>query len=204
MQQHLWWASKLWMTALAAALAGCASDPVTVQSVQPAKTTVAASSSAPRVMLLPSLVQSCPPGPLKTTADPRDPLVAIEPEDALRPEALNAHVCWGGGLHRIEAVREDRDCMTLLLAGVDKQGYLSWSRKNSFFKACGAGPYDRQLLQPFTLVWLSGKVTGRAEFAGTPIPVIEIETLYRGSDCLEGDDSPQCVHSYLQPLKKPR
>ena len=84
------------------------------------------------------------------------------------------------------------------------QAGLGWPREPRFFKACGKGPYDRQLLQPFTLVWLSGKVTGQAEFAGTPIPVIEIDALYRGSDCLEGDTAPQCVHSYLQPLKKPQ
>ncbi|MDR0214473.1 MAG: hypothetical protein LBJ15_10775 [Comamonas sp.] len=94
--------------------------------------------------------------------------------------------------------------MILLHAEFTEQGFLSWPREESFFKACGAGPYDRQLLQPFILAWVSGKVTGQAEFAGTPIPVIEIDALYRGSDCLQGDTAPQCVHSYLQPLKKPQ
>lgn len=128
----------------------------------------------------------------------------MNPRQALQAGALNARVCWAGGLRTIAAVGEQRDCMVLLLAGFSEQGFLSWPREASFFKACGAGPYDRQLLQPFTLVWVSAKVTGQAEFAGTQIPVIEIDALYRGSDCQQGDTAPQCVHSYLQPLKKPQ
>lgn len=108
------------------------------------------------------------------------------------------------GLRTIDSVSEQRDCMVVLYAEFSEQGFLSWPREASFFKACGAGTYDRQLLQPFTLVWVSAKVTGQAEFVGTQIPVIEIDALYRGSDCLQGDTAPQCVHSYLQPQKKPQ
>ena len=135
-------------------------------------------------------MQSCHPEPLRGAAALAGPFTDINPRQALQGSAQGARVCWGGGLRTLQAET--------------KEGYLSWPREATFFKACGRGAYDRQLLQPFTLVWISGKVTGQAEFTGTPIPVIEIDALYRGSDCLEGDTAPQCVHSYLQPLRKPQ
>ena len=148
-------------------------------------------------------MQSCHPEPLRGAAALAGPFTDINPRQALQSSAQGARVCWGGGLRTLQAVSADRDCMVLLQVET-QEGYLSWPREATFFKACGRGAYDRQLLQPFTLVWISGKVTGQAELAGTPIPVIEIDALYRGSDCLEGDTAPQCVHSYLQPLRKPQ
>ena len=161
-------------------------------------------STTPIKPLVQAMQPSCHPEPLTGAAALAGPFTELSPRQALQAGALNARVCWAGGLRSIEAVGEQRDCMVLLHAEFSEQGFLSWPREASFFKACGAGPYDRQLLQPFTLVWVSAKVTGQAEFAGTPIPVIEIDALYRGSDCQQGDTAPQCVHSYLQPQKKPQ
>ena len=132
------------------------------------------------------------------------PFTDINPAQAMQAEALGARVCWGGGLRTLKAVSEDRDCMIFLQATYNEKTGISWPSGTSFFKACGPGPYPRELLEQFTLAWVSGKVTGRAEFVGLPIPVIEIDALYRGSDCIEGDTAPQCVHSYLQPLKRPQ
>lgn len=183
MQCSSWWC----LLGLSALLAGCGtvSEPATTAEQQ-AQTQ-----------------QSCHPEPLRGVAALAGPFTDINPRQALQGSAQGARVCWGGGLRTLEAVSAERDCMVLLQAE-SKGGYLSWPREATFFKACGRGAYDRQLLQPFTLVWISGKVTGQAEFTGTPIPVIEIDALYRSSDCLEGDTAPQCVHSYLQPLRKPQ
>ncbi|QXZ11445.1 hypothetical protein KUF54_15100 [Comamonas sp. Y33R10-2] len=92
--------------------------------------------------------------------------------------------------------------MVMLYAELSPKIIWGWPREASFFMACGPGHYDRKLLQPFTLGLISGKVMGQAEFAGVPIPVIEIEAFYRASDCLQGDTSPQCVHGHIQPQKK--
>ena len=189
MQCSSWWC----LLGLSALLAGCGTVPD--PAFGPADATTAVQQTP--------VQQSCHPEPLRGAAALAGPFTDINPPQALQGSALGARVCWGGGLRTLQAVSAERDCMVLLQAE-RKGGYLSWPREAAFFKACGRGTYDRQLLQPFTLVWISGKVMGQAEFAGTPIPVIEIDALYRSSDCLEGDTAPQCVHSYLQPLRKPQ
>ena len=193
MQQGSWWGYGALPVVLSAALAACTSIPAGLSSP----------ATQPPVQ---AVQQSCHPEPLTGAAALLGAFADITPTQALQAEAAGARVCWGGGLRTLQAVSEDRDCLVLLQAEFSEQAGLGrpWPREPRFFNACGNGPYDRQLLQPFTLVWLSGKVTGQAEFAGTPIPVIEIDALYRGSDCLEGDTAPQCVHDYLQPLKKPQ
>lgn len=189
---------------MALALAGCgSSSPVTA----PENRVSAGAQPVPSITSMPSAAAvqaSCHPAPLTGAAALLGPFTVITPTRALKADALNARVCWGGGLRTLQAVSQERDCMLLLQFENSEKTGVRWPQENHFFKACGRGPYDRQLLEQFTLVWVSGKVTGQAEFAGTPIPVIEIDALYRGSDCLEGDTSPQCVHDYLQPLKKPQ
>ena len=191
------------MGLLVVALAGCSSlSPVTA----PENPVSTGAQPVPSISSMPSAAvqASCHPAPLTGAAALLGPLTDITPVQALKADALNARVCWGGGLRTLKAVSPERDCMVLLQFENSEKTGVRWPQENRFFKACGRGPYDRQLLEQFTLVWVSGKVTGQAEFAGTPIPVIEIDALYRGSDCLEGDTSPQCVHDYLQPLKKPQ
>jgi hypothetical protein len=126
----------------------------------------------------------------------------LTPGQALQAGALNARVCKGWpGLRFYPSMSSAIAWFCCMPSSASR---LSVMAREAALKACGAGPYDRQLLQPFTLVWVSAKVTGQAEFVGTQIPVIEIDALYRSSDCLQGDTAPQCVHSYLQPQKKPQ
>ena len=129
----------------------------------------------------------------------------ITPKQALAKDRSGARVCWGGGLREI-AQQEDaqgRDCITWLYATVPEKGGLTWPSDATFFMSCGPSGYDRQLLEPFVQATISGKVTGQTRFAGEAIPVIEIDAIYRHSDCLQGETSyPQCVHSYIQPQKK--
>lgn len=139
----------------------------------------------------------------KAQAQP-GPFSALIPTQALAASAKGQRVCWGGGLRTIEAVEGERDCVVMLYAELRPKIFWGWPRDASFFMACGPGHYDRKLVQPFTLGLIGGKVTGQAEFAGVPIPVIEIEAFYRASDCLQGDTSPQCVHGHIQPQKKPQ
>ena len=196
MGRCLWWMG----VGLSVLLSACSSHPVKAP-VSGRDDVTSATSLKPLVQ---AVQPSCHPEPLTGAAALAGPFTSMTPAQALQAGALNARVCWAGGLRTIESVSEQRDCMVLLHAEFSEQGFLSWPREANFFKACGAGTYDRQLLQPFTLVWVSAKVTGQAEFVGTQIPVIEIDALYRGSDCLQGDTAPQCVHSYLQPQKKPQ
>ena len=196
MHRHLWWANMAVSALVSAALAACSSHPADPAAAQPSQAGVATVQAA--------VQSSCHPEPLTGAAAMLGPFSHINPKQAMTAQALNARVCWGGGLRTLKAISQERDCMVLLQFESSEKAGVSWPQENRFFKACGRGPYDRQLLGQFTLVWVSGKVTGQAEFAGTPIPVIEIDALYRGSDCLEGDTSPQCVHDYLQPLKKPQ
>ena len=147
---------------------------------------------------------SCHPDRLTDAEAQAGPFSAIIPTQALAASAKGQRVCWGGGLRTIEAVEGGRDCVVMLYAELSPKVFWGWPRDASFFKACGPGHYERALLQPFTLGLIGGKVTGQAEFGGSPIPVIEIEAFYRASDCLQGDTSPQCVHGHIQPQKKPQ
>ena len=147
---------------------------------------------------------SCHPDQLTDAEAQAGPFSILIPTQALAASAKGQRVCWGGGLRTIEAVEEGRDCVVMLYAELSPKVFWGWPRDASFFKACGPGHYERALLQPFTLGLIGGKVTGQAEFGGSPIPVIEIEAFYRASDCLQGDTSPQCVHGHIQPLKKPQ
>lgn len=179
-------------------LAGCGVSPVgTDQTSDPVSPPLQGLSGAAEQ-------SSCHPDRLTDAEAQAGSFSALIPTQALAASAKRQRVCWGGGLRTIEAVEEGRDCVVMLYAELSPKVFWGWPRDASFFKACGPGHYDRTLLQPFTLGLIGGKVTGQAEFAGDPIPVIEIEAFYRASDCLQGDTSPQCVHGHIQPLKKPQ
>jgi hypothetical protein len=130
------------------------------------------------------------------------PSVKLSPAQALTPRAQGTRVHWRGGVSAIEAQEGDRQCFTLLYATSDERGMLQWPRDEQQFIACGAGYYDRDLVAQFTLLTLDGRVTGQRMFLGKPVPVIEIDALYRHSDCLQGSEkSPECYSGLLQPRK---
>lgn len=177
-------------------LAGCGMAPVLSEQEMPIPSR---SSSGPVGVIEQT---ACHPEPLTGTAAQVGPFSVLTPAQSLSASAKGSRVCWGGGLRTIEVQQGERGCVVMLHANLSAETGWSWPRESSFFMACGPGHYDRELLRPFTLGSVSGKVTGRAEFAGSPIPVIEIDAFYRASDCLEGATAPQCVHGYIQPQKK--
>ncbi len=130
----------------------------------------------------------------------RHPVADLSPAQALAPEAQGARVRWSGGINAIESSEGARQCFTLLHATFDARGVLQWPRDAQNFVACGPGHYDRDLVAQFTLVSIEGRVAGQQMLLDKPVPVMEIETLYRHSDCVQGSEkSPECYAGYLRP-----
>lgn len=130
----------------------------------------------------------------------RAPVADLSPAQALAPEAQGARVRWSGGINAIESRKGARQCFTLLHATFDAQGVLQWPRDAQHFVACGPGRYDRELVAQFTLVSLEGRVSGQQVLLDKPVPVMEIDALYRHSDCVQGSEkSPECYAGYLRP-----
>lgn len=131
---------------------------------------------------------------------PARPAAALAPAQALAPQAQGVPVHWSGGINAIDAREGGRVCFTLLHATFDAQGVLQWPRDAQEFVACGPGDYDRDLVAQFTLVSFDGRVAGQERRLGRPVPVIEIDALYRHSDCVQGSEaSPECYTGYLRP-----
>lgn len=193
------WGSLL----VALLLAGCGTS--TVSPVKPPDASkVPGPAALPATGNLAASQKSCHPDTLTGAAALLGPFKSLTPEQATGPEAVGSRVCWGGGLNKITALESGRDCMTMLYGDPGaEQGWL-WPKQASYFIACGPGHYDRKLFEQFTMATVSGKVVGRAEFIGLTIPVIEIDAVYRLSDCLQGDTAPQCVHGYQQPQQRPQ
>ncbi|WP_455342512.1 hypothetical protein [Variovorax durovernensis] len=138
----------------------------------------------------------------RTALASKDPVVDLSPAQALAPRAQGARVRWSGGINAIDAREGGRQCFTLLHATFDPQGVLQWPRDAQNFVACGPGYYDRDLVAQFTLVSFEGHVTGQRVLLDKPVPVMEIEALYRHSDCVQGSEtSPECYAGYLRPRR---
>ncbi|KAI1694263.1 hypothetical protein DdX_20213 [Ditylenchus destructor] len=131
----------------------------------------------------------------------QDPVVDLSPAQALAPGARGARVRWSGGINAIESRDGARQCFTLLHATFDARGVLQWPRDAQNFVACGPGHYAPGLVAQFTLVSLEGHVTGQQMLLDNPgFPLMEIEALYRHSDCVQGSEkSPECYAGYLRP-----
>lgn len=126
----------------------------------------------------------------------------LSPAQAVASGTQGVRVRWSGGISAIDAREEGRQCFTMLHATFDAKGNLQWPGDAQDFIACGAGQYDSDLVAQFTLVSFDGRVTGQQILVGKPVPVIEIEALYRHSDCTQGNENvPQCYSGYLQPRK---
>ena len=131
---------------------------------------------------------------------PKRPAAELAPAQALTPQAQGMQVHWSGGINAIDAREGGRICFTLLHATFDARGVLQWPRDAQEFVACGPGDYDRDLVAPFTLVSFDGRVAGQALRLGRPVPLVEIDALYRHSDCVQGSEaSPECYTGYLRP-----
>ncbi|MGJ7543357.1 hypothetical protein [Variovorax sp. LT1R16] len=132
----------------------------------------------------------------------KDQIVDISPAEALTPLTPGMRVRWSGGINAIDARDGGRQCFTLLHATFDAQRVLQWPRDAQEFVACGPGDYDRRLVAPFGLLSIDGRLVGSQRLRGKAVPVIEIDALYRHSDCVQGSEkSPECYAGYLQPEK---
>ena len=96
-------------------------------------------------------------------------------------------------------------CLTIVHAVSGKYGEPHWTPEPTYqtFDACTKGVYDPELVHEYTNVTIIGRITGKTYIGmgggGSIGPVIQIEKLYRWSDCLAGDTSPVCKSGFLIP-----
>lgn len=127
---------------------------------------------------------------------------ALNPDDVMEERHIGTRVRWAGAVHDIERSRRGA-CLTIILARSGEYGEPRWTPDPTYqtFVACAAGVYDRDLVHEFTNVTIVGRVTGKQYIGmgggGSDGPVVEIERLYRWSDCLAGDTTPICRQGFL-------
>lgn len=125
-------------------------------------------------------------------------VAALAPDAAMDERHVGARVRWAGGVYAI-----DGRCLTINFANGGDYGEPRWTPEPTYqsFVACGDGVYDPALVHPYTNVTIIGRVAGKRYIGmgggGSDGAVIDIERLYRWSDCLAGDDSPVCRQGFL-------
>lgn len=151
-------------------------------------------------MLVPgSVAWSTEPDPAEEIeALKRAEVAPLTPDEALDERHIGKRVRWAGGVYAV-----DGRCLTINFAPTGDHGEPRWTPEPTYqsFVACGSGPYDPDLVHDYTNVTIIGVVTGKQYIGmgggGSDGPSIEIERLYRWSDCLAGDDSPVCKQGFL-------
>lgn len=125
-------------------------------------------------------------------------VAALTPDEALEAGHIGKRVRWAGAVYDI-----DGGCLTILLARSGDYGEPRWTLEPTYqtFVGCAAGTYDAELVHTHTNVTIIGRVTGKQFIGmgggGSDGPTVQIEKLYRWSDCLVGDDSPVCKQGFL-------
>lgn len=138
-----------------------------------------------------------------------DALIAMEvadlsPKEAMDEQHLDARIRWAGAIHYIGGT-ERGDCLTILYARIGAHGGPHWTQTPTYqnFVACGVGRYDPDLVHEFSNITIIGRVTGKRRIGlgggYADGPEVEIEHLFRWSDCLVGDESPVCYSGFLKP-----
>lgn len=128
----------------------------------------------------------------------------LNPDQASKEQHIGKRVRWAGGVQRIEE-SESGVCLILLYMLSGDDGGPRWTdgRTNQTFKACTAGSYDPELVHEYGDVTIIGTISGKAHIGmgggSSAGPIVEIEKLYRWSDCLSGDTSPVCRAGFLDP-----
>lgn len=95
--------------------------------------------------------------------------------------------------------------MTILYAREEENGGPEWSKAatDQVFRACAVGTYDPALVHSLANVTIVGTITGETQIGmgGGDMtgPIIQIESLFRWSDCLQGDKSAECYSGLLNP-----
>ena len=128
----------------------------------------------------------------------------LSPDQAVDARNLGKRIRWAGAVHHLEAT-DKGVCLTILYAVSGDAGEPRWTADatNQTFNACTAGAYDPELVHDLTNVTIVGRITGTTYIGmgggGSTGPVVEIEKLFRWSDCLAGDVSPVCTYGFLSP-----
>lgn len=128
----------------------------------------------------------------------------LSPDQAVDAQNLGKRVRWAGAVHHVAAT-DKGVCLTIIYALSGDSGEPRWmpDATNQTFNACTTGSYDPELVHDLTNVTIVGRVTGTTYIGmgggGSTGPVVEIEKLFRWSDCLAGDTSPVCTYGFLSP-----
>lgn len=124
----------------------------------------------------------------------------LTPDQGMRDGSNGKRVRWAGAVHHI-----DGKCLTIMYARSNDYGGPEWQPTPTYqtFVACGAGNYDPALIAPFANVTILGRITGKRSIGlgGGHImgPVLEIDRMFRWSDCLAGDQHPTCKTGFVTP-----
>lgn len=129
-------------------------------------------------------------------------VVPLTPDQAVDARYIGKRIRWAGSIHHI-APSETGACLTLSYMRSGDDGAPLWqaAATDQSFRACTVGAYDRQLVSDFTTVTIIGRISGKADVgmggAHSTGPAVEIEKLFRWSDCLSGDTSPVCKIGFV-------
>lgn len=128
----------------------------------------------------------------------------LSPDQGVEERNLGKRIRWAGAVERITAT-DHGVCLTILYARSGENGGPRWTNTPTYqnFEACAASAYDPTLVHEFTNVTIIGRISGTTYIGsgggGRTGPVVQIENLFRWSDCLSGDDSPECRYGFLSP-----
>lgn len=128
----------------------------------------------------------------------------LSPDQGVDERNIGKRIRWAGAVQYI--TESDKGvCLTILYALSGDHGEPRWTNEPTYqtFNACTAGSYDPALVQQSTNVTVVGSISGKTTIGmgggGSTGPVVEIEKLFRWSDCLEGDTSAVCKYGFLSP-----
>ena len=124
----------------------------------------------------------------------------LEPERGLDDTNVGQRVRWAGPIQN-GAASGKGVCLTILYVPSDEHGVPRWNAATTGerFTACSTAAYDPDLVGPTAFVTVVGRIerwNGDEAPAG---PVIQIEKLFRWSDCLQGDTDPACRSGFIEP-----
>ncbi|MFN3877236.1 MAG: Slp family lipoprotein [Brevundimonas sp.] len=131
-------------------------------------------------------------------------VAALSPNQGVEERHRGERIRWAGAVERITTI-DQGVCLTILYARSGENGEPLWTNTPTYqhFEACAAGPYDPRLVHELTNVTIIGRISGTTDIGSgggdRTGPVVQIENLFRWSDCLSGDDSPECKYGFLDP-----
>lgn len=184
-----------------AVLSGCVTSPPLVASDGSRKVKPPLASSEPYAAPSPSEAGAASDDfeVLRTVS-----VAALSPSQGVEERHRGKRIRWAGAVERITAT-DQGVCLTILYARSGEDGEPLWTNTPTYqhFEACAATAYDPMLVHELTNVTIIGRISGTTYIGSgggdRTGPVVQIENLFRWSDCLSGDDSPECKYGFLDP-----